>query len=102
MRANTLLLEAYSAVRVQGEEERESTEVHISLGVEFTGLHVGAVSFAKRRAFWLCFFGDAPDAITRINEQEEDKDKCDFETVLYFSDLSSMLCHTRGYIPQGT
>lgn len=85
---------------VQREEEGESAEVHISLGIEFTCLHVGAVSFTKRSVPGLSIFRYAPDAVAGINKQEKDKDKCDFETVLDFSDLSSAHGETDN-IPRG-
>ena len=72
---------------VQGEEKGESAEIHIPLGIEFTGLHVGAVSFAKGSVFRLSVVCDAPDAVAWINEQEKNEDKCDFEAILDFGDL---------------
>ena len=74
---------------VQREEEGESTEVHVPLRIKFTSLYVWTVGFADR-----CFdagrtfFGDAPDAVTRIDEEEKDEHECNFQTVLDFRDLS--------------
>jgi hypothetical protein len=77
-----------SAGNVQTEEECETAEVHVSLGIEFTGLHVRAVSFAHAGfGCLLTVVRDAPDAIARIDEEEKDKDECDFKSVLDFGDL---------------
>jgi hypothetical protein len=49
---------------IQAEEERETAEIHVSLGIEFTGLHVGTVTFAHAGfGCLLTVVGDAPDAI---------------------------------------
>lgn len=64
---------------VQTEEEGETAEVHVSLGIEFAGLHIGAVGFADVGIDALgTIVRDAPHSITRINKEEEDEYECDF------------------------
>ena len=58
------------------------------MGVEFTGLQVRAVGFTDAGIdVGGTFFCHAPDAITRVDEQEKDEKERYFQTVLDFSDL---------------
>ena len=60
--------------------------------VEFTGLHVGAISFTNRRFnVGGTFFRHAPDAITRVNKQEKDENKRNLQSILDFRHLLSTL-----------
>jgi hypothetical protein len=68
------------------------------LCVEFTSLHFGAVSFTDRGlGVGGTFFRHAPDAITRVNEQEEDEDKRNLQSILDFRHLFSNLFANEGW-----